>query len=51
MELKFLLLGVGVLFAAIIYMSSQVLLYPPRTGLLSSGAMGLLHLMFLVSCG
>ncbi len=50
-ELKFLLLGMGTLFAAIIYVSSQVLLYRPRSGLLSAGAMGLLHLMFLVSCG
>jgi putative PEP-CTERM system histidine kinase len=49
-EFKFLFLGVGAFFAAVIYMSSQVLLYPPRSGLLSSGAMGLLHLMFLISC-
>lgn len=50
-ELKFLFLGLGAYVAAIIYLSSQVLLYSPRSGLLSSGAMGLLQLMFLVSCG
>ena len=50
-ELKFLFLGMGVLFAAIIYMSSQVLLYSPRIGLLSAGAMALLHLTLLISCG
>ncbi len=50
-ELKFLFLGAGAYFAAIIYLSSQVLLYSPQAGLLSSGAMGLLHLMYLVSCG
>lgn len=50
-ELKHLFLGMGIFFAAVIYMSSQVLLYPPRSGLLSAGAMTLLHLMLLISCG
>jgi putative PEP-CTERM system histidine kinase len=49
-ELKFLFLGIGALYAAIIYMSSQVLLFPPRKGLLLTSAIGLLHLIFLISC-
>jgi len=49
-ELKFLLLGMAALYSAIIYLSSQVLLFPPRSGLLSRDAMGLFHAIFLISC-
>ena len=50
-ELKFLFLGIGALYAAIIYLSSQVLLFPPREGLLAAGSIGLFHAMLLISCG
>ena len=49
-ELKFPFLGIGALYAAIIYMSSQVLLFPPRSGLLLTGAIRLFHCIFLISC-
>ncbi len=50
-ELKFLFLGIGALYAAIIYLSSHVLLFPPRSGLLLTGAIGLFHSIFIFSCG
>jgi putative PEP-CTERM system histidine kinase len=50
-ELKFLFLGIGALYAAIIYVSSHVLLFSPRSGLLLAGSIGLFHSVFLVSCG
>jgi putative PEP-CTERM system histidine kinase len=50
-ELKFLFLGIGALYAAVIYLSSQTLLFPPSGGLLLAGSIGLFHCMFLVSCG
>lgn len=50
-ELKFLLLGIGTFYAAIIYMSSQVLLFPPRSGLFLAGSIGLLYFIFIISCG
>jgi putative PEP-CTERM system histidine kinase len=50
-ELKFLFLGMAVLFSAIIYMSSRVLLFTPGRGLLLVSALGLFHAIFLVSCG
>ncbi|MBN2339506.1 MAG: hypothetical protein JXP48_13320, partial [Acidobacteria bacterium] len=50
-ELKFLFLGIGALYAAVIYLSSQTLLFPPSGGLLLTGSIGLFHCMFLVSCG
>ena len=49
-ELKFLFLGIGALYAAVIYLSSQTLLFPPSGGLLLTGSIGLFHCMFLVSC-
>jgi len=49
-ELKFLFLGIASLYAAIIYISSQTLLFSPRSGLLFTGAIGLFHFMFLISC-
>ncbi len=49
-ELKFLFLGIGALYAAIIYLSSQILLFPPRAGLLATSHIGLFHSMFLISC-
>jgi putative PEP-CTERM system histidine kinase len=50
-ELKFLLLGIGALYAAVIYISSHVLLFSPRSGLLLANAVGLFHSIFLISCG
>lgn len=50
-ELKFLFLGIAALYAAIIYMSAQTLLFPPRSGLLLTGAIGLFHIILLISCG
>jgi putative PEP-CTERM system histidine kinase len=50
-ELKFLFLGIGAFYASIIYMSSQVLLFAPQSGLLLIGAMRLQHCLFLISCG
>jgi hypothetical protein len=50
-ELKFLFLGMALLYAAIIYMSSNALLFPLRSGLLSIGSLRLLHAIFVVSCG
>jgi putative PEP-CTERM system histidine kinase len=50
-ELKFLFLGIGAFYASIIYMSSQVLLFSPHSGLLLIGAMRLQHCLFLISCG
>jgi putative PEP-CTERM system histidine kinase len=49
-ELKFLILGIGALYAAIIYMSSQTLLFP-RSGLLFISSLGLFHFIFLLSSG
>jgi putative PEP-CTERM system histidine kinase len=48
--LKFLFLGIGALYAVIIYMSSQVLLFSPSVGLVLIGAIKLFHFMFLISC-
>jgi putative PEP-CTERM system histidine kinase len=42
-ELKFLFLAIGALYAAIIYISSQVLLFLPRTGWDLTGAISLFH--------
>jgi putative PEP-CTERM system histidine kinase len=50
-ELKFLLLGIGVLYAAIIYISSHILLFSPRSGLLLEDSIALFHSIFLISCG
>lgn len=49
-ELKFLLIGVAAMYAAIIYLSAHTLLFPPRSGLLMTGAFGLFHVIFLLSC-
>jgi putative PEP-CTERM system histidine kinase len=50
-ELKFLFIGMAALYAAIIYMSAQTLLFPRRSGLLLTGAVSLFHVIFLISCG
>jgi putative PEP-CTERM system histidine kinase len=50
-EMKFLFLGIGAMYAAIIYMSSHVLLFPPRAGLLLVNSITLFHSIFLISCG
>jgi putative PEP-CTERM system histidine kinase len=49
-EIKFLVLGVGAYYAAIIYLCSQVLLYSRHSGLVLSSALSLLHFVFLISC-
>jgi putative PEP-CTERM system histidine kinase len=49
-ELKFLFLGIGAFYVAVVYISSQVLLFPPRSGLLLTSTIGLLHVIFLISC-
>lgn len=49
--LKFLFVGIAAIYAAIIYMSSQVLLFPPVAGLLPVGSLRLFHCIFPVSCG
>jgi putative PEP-CTERM system histidine kinase len=49
-EIKFLLLGSGAFYAAIIYLSSQVLLFSYRSGLGLSSALSLLHFVFMISC-
>jgi|WetSurMetagenome_2_1015567.scaffolds.fasta_scaffold23948_2 putative PEP-CTERM system histidine kinase len=49
-ELKFLFLGIGAFYAALIYLSSQALLFSPRSGLLLIGSLRLLHCLFLISC-
>ena len=48
-ELKFLFIGIAAQYAAIIYMSAQTLLFP-ASGLLLTGAIGLFHVVFLLSC-
>jgi putative PEP-CTERM system histidine kinase len=50
-ESKFLYIGMAALYAAIIYISAQTLLFPPRSGLLLTGSLGLFHSMLLISCG
>jgi putative PEP-CTERM system histidine kinase len=49
-EIKYLYIGIAVLYAAIIYMSSQVLLFPPRIGRFPIGTIGLFHSIFLIAC-
>jgi putative PEP-CTERM system histidine kinase len=48
-ELKFLFIGIAAQYAAIIYLSAQTLLFP-SSGLLLTGAIGLFHAVFLLSC-
>jgi putative PEP-CTERM system histidine kinase len=48
--LKFLFLGIGAFYVAIVYISSQTLLFSPRSGLLLTSSIGLLHVIFLISC-
>lgn len=50
-ELKFLYIGIAVFYAAVIYASSQILLFSPLAGLVAAGTVGLLHSIFVVSCG
>jgi len=45
----FLFLGIGALHTTIIYLSSRTLLYSTRDGLLYTEAIGLFHIMFLIS--
>jgi len=46
-ELKFLFLGIGTIYGAIIYLSSRMLLY---RGLLSPGDLHVFHVLFLLAC-
>jgi putative PEP-CTERM system histidine kinase len=46
---KYLFLGIASLYAAIVYLSSQVLLYRPSAGLLSVGSLRLFHMIAVVS--
>ena len=46
-ELKFLFLGIGAVYGAIIYMSSRMLLY---RGLLHTGDIHIIHILFLIAC-
>ena len=46
-ELKFLFLGIGTIYSAIIYLSSQMLLY---RGLLYPGDIHVFHVLFLIAC-
>jgi putative PEP-CTERM system histidine kinase len=49
-EIKFLLIGMAVSFSAVVYITSKALLYPIGYGLLSSDAMQLFPIIFLISC-
>src|SRR5262249_198796 len=49
-EIKFLLLGVTAVFAAIIYIASQVLLYAPEYSFISVQALRIFPIIFLCSC-
>ncbi|MBN1472541.1 MAG: PEP-CTERM system histidine kinase PrsK [Syntrophaceae bacterium] len=48
-EIKFLLLGIGISFATVIYISSKILLLPPRFTLISENALSLFPIFFLTS--
>jgi putative PEP-CTERM system histidine kinase len=50
-EIKFLLLGVAASYGGIVYISSRVLLYQPRYGLILASSLRLFPLIFLPSCG
>jgi putative PEP-CTERM system histidine kinase len=49
-EIKFLLLGLAATFGAILYVSSKVLLYSPRHGILPLTSLQLFPILFLFSC-
>jgi putative PEP-CTERM system histidine kinase len=49
-EIKFLLLGTASIFAAIIYIASQVLLYPPEFSFLPWQAIRVFPFIFLCAC-
>ena len=49
-EIKFLLLGLTAIFAAIIYIASQVLLYAPEYSFISVQALRIFPIIFLCSC-
>ena len=49
-EIKFLLLGLAATFGAVLYVSSRVLLYSPRHGILPLIALQLFPILFLLSC-
>lgn len=50
-EIKFLLLGLAGVFGAIVYISSKVLLFPVRLGVVSSASLQILPLLLLACCG
>ena len=50
-ELKFLFIGMALMYAGIIYLSAQTLLFSPRSGLLQIGSVRLFHSVFIISCG
>jgi putative PEP-CTERM system histidine kinase len=49
-EIKFLVLGIALSFGAIIYVSSQILLYPAQQTYLSPQSLRIFPFIFLVSC-
>jgi putative PEP-CTERM system histidine kinase len=48
--LKFLLIGIAFSYAVIIYIVSKILLYPPKSALISEDSLLLYPVIFLVSC-
>lgn len=49
-EIKFLLLGMAITLAAFVYISSKMLLYPPRFSMVAEDTLSLFPCMFLVGC-
>jgi putative PEP-CTERM system histidine kinase len=48
-EIKFLLLGIASIFAAVIYSASQVLLYPPEYSIVPLQVLGVFPVIFLLA--
>jgi putative PEP-CTERM system histidine kinase len=49
-EIKFLLIGLAAFFGALIYVASSVLLYPVTSGFVAADSIGLLPVIFIISC-